>query len=153
VLQKYDIASQKRSGILSIISHELEIPERGHDAAPPISISCACLSVLAGNSESSQFLSCQLVQVNQKLLANESYDDAFACTCIILCLVLIFKLHTTFSVWCRAGLRGENLTSNTGIFTSHKRPKTAETRMHYTHCYAVGFFAFSYLKSMNKKIF
>jgi hypothetical protein len=29
------------------------------------------------------------------------------------------------------------------FFTSHKLPKTAETRMHYTHCYAVGFFVFS----------
>ncbi len=37
-------------------------------------------------------------------------------------------------VWCRAGLRGENLSVYTDFFTSHKRLQTSETRMHYTMC-------------------
>jgi hypothetical protein len=40
-------------------------------------------------------------------------------------------------VWCRAGLRSENLSVYNDFFTSHEPSKTSETRMHYTMCCGV----------------
>jgi hypothetical protein len=37
-------------------------------------------------------------------------------------------------VWCRAGIRSENLSVYTDFFTSYIPLQTAETRMQYTMC-------------------
>jgi len=44
------------------------------------------------------------------------------------------EYSTTFGVWCRAGLRGENYQVTRAFYMSRRPSKTSETRMQYTMC-------------------